>query len=85
MQDLYHGFHPNDDSSIFVFITIFAAAQLLLSQLPTMRHLRHLNVAAVVCTVAFVIIVSIECIEGGEPIAPHMSTQSWQHLHVCRQ
>lgn len=73
-QDLYHGFHPNVDSSIFVFIAIFASAQLLLSQLPTMRHLRHLNVAAVVCTVAFVIIVSIECIEGGELIALLAST-----------
>lgn len=72
MQDLYHGFHPKDDSSIFVFIAIFAAAQLLLSQLPTIRHLRHLNVAAVVCTVAYVIIVSVECIKGGEPVAPCM-------------
>jgi hypothetical protein len=66
MQDLYHGFHQHDDLSIFVFIAIFAAAQLLLSQLPTMRHLRHLNVAAVMCTVAFVVIVSVECISDGE-------------------
>jgi hypothetical protein len=66
MQDLYHGFHPINDLSIFVFIAIFAAAQLLLSQLPTMRQLRHLNVAAVVCTVAFVVIVSAECIKHGE-------------------
>ena len=66
MQDLYYGFHPNGDLSIFVFVAIFAAAQLLLSQLPTMRQLRHLNVAAVVCTVAFVVIVSVECIRDGE-------------------
>jgi hypothetical protein len=66
-QDLYHGLHPNDDSSIFVFIAVFAAAQLLLSQLPTMRHLRHLNLTAVVCTAAFVIIVSTECINNGGP------------------
>jgi hypothetical protein len=71
VQDLYHGFHQDDNSSIFVFIAVFASGQLLLSQLPTMRHLRHLNVAAVACTVAFVIIVTIECIEGGELSSAH--------------
>jgi hypothetical protein len=65
VQDLYHGFHPENTSSIFVFIAVFAAAQLLLSQLPTLRHLRHLNVVAVVCTAAFVVIVSTECIRAG--------------------
>lgn len=66
LQDLYHGFHPQDDSSIFVYISVFAAGQLLLSQLPTMRHLRHLNLVAVVCTAVFVVIVSTECIKAGE-------------------
>lgn len=65
MQDLYHGFHQENTSSIFVFISVFAAAQLLLSQLPTMRHLRHLNLVAVICTAAFVVILSTECIKAG--------------------
>ena len=81
MQDLYHGFNQNDETSIFVFIAIFAAAQLLLSQLPTMRHLRHLNLAAVVCTAAFVVIVTVECItDGGLPLnlfAHHMAHQMY--------
>lgn len=80
-QDLYHGFNQNHDSSIFVFIVIFASAQLLLSQLPTMRHLRHLNVAAVICTAAFVVIVTAECItDGGLPL-DLLAHQVALHMH----
>jgi hypothetical protein len=80
-QDLYHGFNQDDDSSIFVFIAIFASAQLLLSQLPTMRHLRHLNVAAVVCTAVFVVIVTVECITDGELPLDLLSHQVAQQVH----
>jgi hypothetical protein len=85
MQDLYHGFHPNDDSSVFVFIAGFAAAQLLLSQLPTMSHLRHLNMAAVVCTAAYVIIVSIECIKNGELNAQLVCARGAGSICICHQ
>jgi hypothetical protein len=81
LQDLYHGFNRGDETSIFVFVAVFAAAQLLLSQLPTMRHLRHLNAAAVACTAAFVVIVTVECITDGALPLKLCAYQVAHHIH----
>ena len=47
------------------WLLVFGIIQLVLSQIPTMHHLRHLNAIAVVMTAVWSAVITVECIRTG--------------------
>lgn len=64
-QNVYVSFHPGSEISIHIWLAIFAGFQLLLCQLPTLHHLRHLNAVATFATLLFAVITATGCFING--------------------
>lgn len=65
LQNVYVAFHPAGNVPIGWWLFVWASIQLVLSQLPTMRHLRHLTFAAALALVFWTVLVVVECFQIG--------------------
>lgn len=64
-QSIYSLYKPTGSMTLQEFIIVFGALQLLLSQLHNIHMLRHINILATFCTIAFSITVVGMCIHNG--------------------
>ena len=64
-QSIYSLYQPSTHITLQEFIIMFGAVQLLLSQLPDIHTLRHVNYLATFCTVAFATVVVAMSIHNG--------------------
>ena len=72
-QSIYTLYKPNGSMTLQDFIIIFGAAQLLLSQLPTIHSLRFVNVICTICTIGFTITcVAMSIKNGAQQCAPRL-------------
>lgn len=65
MQSIYTLYQPSTNLTLQEFIIMFGALQLILSQLPNIHTLRHVNILATFCTIGFSATVVGLCIHNG--------------------
>jgi hypothetical protein len=65
LQHLHATLHPGGNVPIAWWLLLFGCIQLVLSQIPTMHHLRHVNAVAVAMTAVWTIMIAVECFQTG--------------------
>ena len=80
LQQLHQSLNPEAGNvPIAWWLLAFGLIQMVLSQIPTMHHLRHLNAVAVAMTAVWTIMVAAECFRTGVRHSPHAQ------LHVIQR
>ena len=70
LQELHQSLNPEAGNvPIAWWLLAFGLIQLVLSQIPTMHHLRHLNAVATIMTVVWTVMVAAECFRTGVHVA----------------
>ena len=70
LQQLHQSLNPEAGNvPIAWWLLAFGLIQLVLSQIPTMHHLRHLNAVATIMTVVWTVMVAAECFRTGAHVA----------------
>jgi hypothetical protein len=68
LQHLHYSLNPGAANvPIGWWLLAFGLIQLVLSQVPTMHHLRHLNAVATVMTAVWTVMSAAECFRTGAP------------------
>lgn len=78
MKALNLSFNPDSTITLQTWIIIFGAIQLVLSQFPTIHHLRQLNAACTFCTAAFAITATALSIYNGSNPPPDAAPVSYE-------
>lgn len=71
LQQLHQSLNPEASNvPIAWWLLAFGLIQLVLSQIPTMHHLRHLNAVATAMTAVWTVMVAAECFRTGVRHSP---------------
>ncbi|KAG9448405.1 hypothetical protein H6P81_014533 [Aristolochia fimbriata] len=65
MKIMYSNLFPDGPLKLYQFIAMATVVMILLSQLPTFHSLRHLNLASLLLSLGYALLVVIACIHAG--------------------
>ena len=71
LQHLHYSLNPDGANvPIAWWLLAFGLIQMVLSQIPTMHHLRHLNAVATLMTAVWTVMIAVECFRTGAHQSP---------------